>query len=141
MRVLYLEDDAIDAEAFKRAFARRLPGAGVEVCASPKKALERLAELAPDQMFEIVVVDVSLPEMNGFEFIDRARQLVDAACQPSFVLFTSSEHRIDLAEAKRTEAHAYVVKTADPSCFADLIGALDRLHKAAEAQPTPATTA
>jgi len=70
---------------------------------------------------------VSLPEMNGFEFIDRLAAQGHGAT-PRMLVFTSSEHRFDLEEAERTKVDAYVVKTADPRCFDDLVRALDLIR-------------
>ena len=125
MHVLYLEDDALDAEALRRALRRLRPDVEIELCATPAAALARLAA-ADAGRFDTVIVDVSLPEMNGFEFIDRIQSAGEGRVKPRIIVFTSSEHRFDLAEAERTAADAYVVKTADPSCFDDLVAALDR---------------
>lgn len=124
MRILYVEDDPLDAEALRRALASLRPDIALSIASSPKAALARLNETGAAPPFDAVVVDVNLPEMNGFEFIDRLAA-VDPAGPPRILVFTSSEHRFDLEEAERTRVDAYVVKTADPSCFDDLVRALD----------------
>jgi DNA-binding NarL/FixJ family response regulator len=124
MRILYLEDDPLDAEALRRALANLRPEIALSIASSPRTALARLQEAGAAATFDAVVVDVSLPEMNGFEFIDRLA--ADGPARPPRILvFTSSEHRFDLEEAERTRVDAYVVKTADPRCFDDLVRALD----------------
>ncbi len=123
MRILYLEDDPLDAEALRRALATMRPDIELTVAATPHDALARLRSSAPPG-FDAVVVDVSLPEMNGFEFIDRLAA-APAANPPRTLVFTSSEHHFDLEEAERTRVDAYVVKTADPRCFEDLVRALE----------------
>ncbi len=125
MRVLYLEDDALDGEALRRALRRLRPEVELELSSSPTAALQRLQRAVNGLGFDTLIVDVSLPEMNGFEFIDHVHRLENVARPARIVVFTSSEHRIDLAEAERIRADAYVVKTADPRCFDDLVGALD----------------
>jgi len=124
MRILYLEDDPLDAEALRRALASRRPEIGLSVAATPNDALARLRQAGTEAPFDVIVVDVSLPEMNGFEFIDRLAAHGRGAT-PRLLVFTSSEHRFDLAEAERTKVDGYVVKTADPRCFDDLVRALD----------------
>jgi CheY-like chemotaxis protein len=124
MRILYLEDDPLDAEALRRALAKLRPDIALSVAPTPNAALARLRDAGNGAAFDAVVVDVSLPEMNGFEFIDRL--VADGPARPPRLLvFTSSEHRFDLEEAERTRVDAYVVKTADPRCFDDLVRALD----------------
>ena len=71
MRILYLEDDPLDAEALRRALANLRPEIALSIASSPRTALARLQEAGAAAPFDAVVVDVSLPEMNGFEFIDR----------------------------------------------------------------------
>jgi len=124
MRILYLEDDPLDAEALRRALANLRPEITLSIASSPRTALARLHEARAAAPFDAVVVDVSLPEMNGFEFIDRLAAAAPAR-PPRILVFTSSEHRFDLDEAERTRVDAYVVKTADPRCFDDLVRALD----------------
>ena len=124
MRILYLEDDPLDAEALRRALASLRPEIALSIAPSPYDALARLRARDAAAPFDAVVVDVSLPEMNGFEFIDRLAA-DGAERRPRLLVFTSSEHRFDLEEAERTRVDAYVVKTADPRCFRDLVRALD----------------
>jgi DNA-binding NarL/FixJ family response regulator len=127
MRILYLEDDPLDAEALRRALAKLRPEIDLSLAATPSAALARLGGAGGAAGFDAVVVDVSLPEMNGFEFIDRLAALGPQR-SPRLLVFTSSEHRFDLEEAARTRVDAYVVKTADPRCFDDLVRALDDLR-------------
>jgi len=129
MRILYLEDDPLDAEALRRALLRLRPDIELAVAATPHEALERLDDRRPGAAFDAVVVDVSLPEMNGFEFIDRLAT-DNGVRPPRMLVFTSSEHRFDIEEAARTKVDAYVVKTADPRCFDDLVRALDAIRPA-----------
>jgi DNA-binding NarL/FixJ family response regulator len=127
MRILYLEDDPLDAEALRRALASLRPSFSLQVAATPHAALACLRATGTGAAFDVVVVDVSLPDMNGFEFIDRLAGEA-AGVKPRLLVFTSSEHRFDLEEAARTQVDAYVVKTADPRCFDDLVHALDLIR-------------
>ena len=127
MRILYVEDDPLDAEALKRALAAKRPEIDLVLAATPSDALARLGAGNGAAGFDAVVIDVSLPEMNGFELLDRLGR-ADGGRPPRTLVFTSSEHRFDLDEAARTRVDAYVVKTADPRCFDDLVDALDRVR-------------
>ncbi len=126
MRILYVEDDPLDAEALRRALLAKRPDIDLAIAATPSEALARLRDGDGRAPFDVVVIDVSLPEMNGFELLDRLAD--DERGRPARTLvFTSSEHHFDLEEAERTRVDAYVVKTADPRCFDDLVQALDRV--------------
>ena len=63
-------DDEEDALQLLRAV---LEAAGAEVTTlnSPVTALERIAEMKP----QVLVVDLGMPEMDGFELITRIRQI------------------------------------------------------------------
>lgn len=123
MRILYLEDDPIDAEALRRALLRLRPELHLTIAASPSAARAALHAATADD-FDVVVIDISLPEMNGFEFLDD----IDRAGlrgERRVVVFTSSGHRLDVLAAERTRVDDYVMKTADPVCFEELVRALD----------------
>lgn len=74
MRVLFVDDNADMCAMMRLVLARR--GYVVEVCASAARALEIASEFAPD----VVVSDISMPEMNGHEFMAALR----AQCKEPF---------------------------------------------------------
>jgi DNA-binding NarL/FixJ family response regulator len=131
VHILYLEDDPLDAEALRRALTRLRPDVALQLSSTPAAALIQVEAHLASPIFDVVIVDVSLPEMNGFEFIDRMSRYMAGSQRPRVVVFSSSEHRLDMAEAQRIRADAYVVKTADPSCFDHLVAALDRFDPSA----------
>jgi CheY-like chemotaxis protein len=66
-RVLVVEDDALTRTALRRA----MEGEGWEVVEAEhgRAALKRAAERVPD----LVLLDLMMPEMNGFEFLEALR--------------------------------------------------------------------
>src|SRR4249919_1905029 len=68
MRILVVEDDALLAEGLKSVLVRA--GHAVEHVALGKHADTLLAE----QKFDLVVLDVGLPDIDGFEVLRRLRQ-------------------------------------------------------------------
>ena len=125
MRILYIEDDPIDAEALRRALRRLAPDLDLTVAATPSAALAALAAVGPAADFAVVVIDISLPEMNGFDFLDAVDRL-GLRRDRRIVVFTSSGHRLDVQAAERTRVDDYVMKTADPVCFEKLVRAIVR---------------
>ena len=67
IRVLAIDDEE-DALTLLRVVLETA-GAEVTTCSSPVTALERIETLRPD----VLVVDLGMPEMDGFEFIARVR--------------------------------------------------------------------
>jgi DNA-binding NarL/FixJ family response regulator len=66
------------------------------------EAIQRVAELAPD----IVLVDLRLPDMSGFEVIKRIKGISAAR----LIVLSSHEGDVDIQRALEAGAHGYVVK-------------------------------
>ena len=104
MYQLFLIDDH---DTMRQALARFLNGEpGLNVCGeatSGKEGLERLKVLAPD----LVLVDVSMPDMNGIEFV---AALHDA--QPALRCLMVSAHaqKEYVSAALKAGARGYVMK-------------------------------
>ena len=62
MRILYVEDDPVDADLARRAVLRHDPGWSVEVATTLVEARARLAESG---RYDLVLSDVSLPDGTG----------------------------------------------------------------------------
>jgi PAS domain S-box-containing protein len=67
-RVLVVEDDAATRAAIRRAMERE--GWDVVEAEHGRAALQRTAERVPD----LVLLDLMMPEMNGFEFLEALRE-------------------------------------------------------------------
>jgi two-component system, OmpR family, response regulator len=68
MRMIVVEDDPLLAEGLTRALTRA--GHGVEQATSGRQADLLLAE----QKYDLVVLDIGLPDIDGFEVLRRLRQ-------------------------------------------------------------------
>jgi len=67
MRVLYVEDDPVACEFIKRGFERE--GVEVDLAAT----VERGLELALSRTHDVLVLDVMLPDGNGFDLLRQLR--------------------------------------------------------------------
>ena len=117
-RVLVVDDD--DGTRF--VLARALDGLGVQVVVAEDGA--DVPDLVAAHPFDLLVVDLYMPGMNGFEVL---RQLRRPA--PGFlpaprtssgvqVLVVSGEsHSASIANAKALGANAYLVKPLDLDTF------------------------
>ena len=103
-------DDEPDALSLLRVV---LEAAGAEVTtfAAPQKALEQLKTLRPD----VMVIDLGMPEMDGYEFITRVRSSTDPDVRrvPAAALtaFARSEDR---TKALRSGFEMHLAKPVDP---------------------------
>jgi PAS domain S-box-containing protein len=96
-------------------------GAEVETTSSPSEGLERVARALPD----VVLVDLGMPEMDGFEFISRMRASPDADVRdiPAAALtaFARSEDR---TRALDSGFEMHLAKPVDPG---ELVASVARL--------------
>lgn len=103
--VLVVDDDEVDREAVRRA----LRGLEVEVveCESASNALARLKSLTGTPV--LVLADINMPGMSGFEMLDSLRDDADIAATVVFML-TSSSRDVDRREAYRRHVAGYLIK-------------------------------
>jgi PAS domain S-box-containing protein len=109
----------VDDEPDARALVKRILeecGAAVQTAGSAAEALEMLSDLRPD----LVISDIGMPELDGYEFIRRVRALATGARMPAIALtaFARSEDR---TRALRAGFVAHVAKPVEP---AELVAAV-----------------
>jgi PAS domain S-box-containing protein len=93
----------------------------VTAAASGREALELIeAERKKGRRFNLLILDVNMPEMDGFSLLARVRADPDYADCPVIVL-TSADRLGDARKARRLRASGYLVKPAKPSELFDLI--------------------
>lgn len=109
--VLVVDDDESDALLAELALRSSLPSVTLVHAPSGPAALERLM----DERFDVVLLDLSMPEMGGFEVLD---ELARRGPVPPVVILTSSTQARDREEAARRHL-PYVVKDSDFDAFAD----------------------
>jgi diguanylate cyclase (GGDEF)-like protein len=122
-----------DQVAAVRPFCRMLEGDGyrVTLVSSGQDALLKVAQDKPD----MVVVDVEMPGMDGFELVRRMRALRSAALIP--ILFLTGKGAVpDKVRGLSTGADDYLVKPAAyEELRARITAALARTGKALGANP------
>lgn len=122
IRIFLVDDHAVVREGYRRLLERR-PDLRVEAEAgSAEAALQRLRELS----FDVIVLDLSLPNMGGIELIQRIAQR-----QPQARMLAFSMHRDPLfaAQALRAGALGYVTKSSSPDVLIDAIYRIARGEK------------
>jgi CheY-like chemotaxis protein len=126
VRVLAIDDDA-DASGLLRVVLETA-GAKVVTMSSGSAALAQLLDIKPD----VMVVDLGMPEMDGFEFISRVRASSDGGVRdvPAAALtaFARSEDR---TKALRSGFEMHLAKPIDPG---ELVASLVTLVKRARSR-------
>jgi DNA-binding response OmpR family regulator len=99
-RVLLVED----SEDIRTLVSALLGRAGLDVteAGEGRQALRELYDTRPD----LVVLDIGLPDMDGWEFLDRVRELSDAPV----LMLTAQGSELDKVRALRSGADDYVTK-------------------------------
>jgi len=125
-RLLLVEDDAALAEALSRAL--RGLGHEVTVAATGEQALESVLDRrAPT---DLVLLDVMLPGVDGFEVCRRIR----ASEAVPVILLTARGDAVDVVVGLECGADDYVVKPVEPRVLDARVKAI--LRRAAPARPT-----
>lgn len=103
VRILIVDDHAMLREAVRLLLESR---SEFQVCGEAEdgaQAVEKAAELKPD----VVVLDIGMPKMNGFE---AARKIKVVSPRSQIVILSSHQDQQFLEEARKVGAICYVPK-------------------------------
>ncbi len=116
---LLVIDDSLTTRMLEQGI---LESAGYEV--DTASSGEEALEMARHRRYGAFVVDVEMPGMDGFTFIQTARSEPDLSAVPAIVV-TSRDSAEDRARGDRAGAKAYIVKSAfDEELLLKIIGKL-----------------
>ena len=111
-RVLVVDNSSLVRLYYRSALEKA--GFEVEQAINGIEAMER----ALSQPFDLVIVDVNMPRMDGFTFVRALRRgAADVAVLPALMISTESEMQ-DIAAARAAGANFYLVK---PVAEAELV--------------------
>ena len=114
LRVLVVDDNSDHRFLTRRALAG-IPDVSVQLAVDGEDALRRIGDAQPD----LVLLDVKMPGMDGFEVLARLRSSGPARGL-RVVLFSSSESPADVARARELRADGFVTKPIDARGFAEV---------------------
>jgi signal transduction histidine kinase len=115
--VLVVDDNATNRNVLSRRLERQ--GYAVEEASNGEMALDRIAI----ESFDVVLLDIMMPVMDGFEVLDRMRQ--DRRMRTVPVVVISALDEIDsVVRAIEMGAEDYLFKPFDPVLLRARIGAL-----------------
>ena len=117
LRVLLIEDARDTLDMLRVAFEAR--GYVATACESSEEAL-RVAEA---ERFDIIVSDIGLPRIDGYELLGRLRRLPHLRTVPALALTGYARQR-DAEAALAAGFDAHVPKPVDPSALAEQVGRL-----------------
>ena len=114
LRVLIADDHAPFTEALRALLAldERLEVVGV--ASDGQQAIDMAVDLKPD----VVLMDISMPILDGVEATKRLRELVPDAC---VLMLTGSNARSDVNRSRDAGAAGYVTKDRIDDALVDTI--------------------
>lgn len=120
-RILLVEDNPDDVELTMIAFQRSNLVNEVLVAHDGEEALAILygtADQPPHPLPALVLLDLKLPRVDGFEVLARIRAHESTRLLPVVVLTSSAQER-DIAQTYASGANSYIVKPVDFEQFID----------------------
>jgi DNA-binding response OmpR family regulator len=125
INVLLVEDDEADTEIILNVLKRHPSVSSIHASNEPTVLLKHLAEgqWRPD----LILLDVQMPRVNGFMFLEALREIPAMARTP-VVFLSGSRLAVDAQRASESTAASYIVK---PDTYAELQARLDTVVRRA----------
>ena len=120
MRILIVEDSPLVQQMYGLAFSRREHE--LTTASDGRAALAQLAD--PGRRFDVVLLDLRMPGMNGVEFLREVRRDPRLAQLPIVVTTMEAEESELLREARGLGVPAVVKKPWHPQQLRDLVEAI-----------------
>ncbi len=107
--ILLVEDDHDDVLLIKRAFGSILENFVLTVAENGQKGLDHLHSENSEQKFDIVILDINMPVMDGYQFLERLRADERSSKVPVVVL-TTTNNKAQLDKAYELGANTVIQK-------------------------------
>ena len=119
-KILLVEDDALLLEVMRSILEAE--GFEIHPAVNGKQALELFVNINPD----LIISDIMMPEMNGFELLEAVRVLVNGVTVP-FLFLSARTERGDVSRARVLGVDDYLFKPFDaPELISAVRTRLDR---------------
>ncbi|MFT6071141.1 MAG: DNA-binding response OmpR family regulator [Bacteriovoracaceae bacterium] len=102
-KILFIDDEKIISGAVVKSLIKK--GYSVEICHSSVEG----AKLAEKGEYDLILLDIEMPELSGLDILKRLREKVDKSVLP-IIMFTGNEDDKDVVEALKLGANDYLTK-------------------------------
>ena len=119
MRRILLVDDSHTVRLFARSILSALPDAEIEEAQNGVEALEK----AIHQHFDLLLVDVNMPKMDGYTLLRELRRRPELWSIPA-IMVTTEDKDTDRHRAYAAGASFHLSKPFDPECLRRSVGLL-----------------
>ena len=121
VRILLAEDNMLNAEIAMTLLADA--NAYVELAPDGEKALSMLKR-APVGYYDLIIMDIQMPHMNGYEATKNIRGLPDERCRIPIIAMTANAFEEDRKRAIESGMNGYVTK---PIKIEELISTIKKI--------------
>ncbi len=138
--ILHVEDDSNDVLLFQHACEKAGLGCNLQAVTDGAEAIAYLsgADHFSDRhrhpLPELVLLDLKLPRVNGFEVLDWIRK-GDRFHRLPVVVFSSSNHEADVNRAYDAGANSFLLKPVDFNALVDVARAVHHYWLALNERP------
>jgi CheY-like chemotaxis protein len=109
INILLVEDDRLDQTEVQRTLVRKNIVHKLNIAKNGEEALQFLATHTVSERPDIILMDLNMPKMNGFELLENIRERNPLNDVKIFVL-TTSEEREDKIKAARLGVSGFITK-------------------------------
>ncbi|WP_162056388.1 response regulator [Pontibacter pamirensis] len=111
-RILLVDDDATAAFITQRLLRQSGTEIYLLTASHGREALDIIREACQrEQCPELILLDINMPVMDGFEFLEELQQSAELSSAPlRIVLLSSSTHHLDVAKARNYPVIDYIQK-------------------------------
>ncbi len=127
INILLIEDNEGDIVLTTEALSEAKIANKLEVLRDGDEAIKYLnaiAEENPNQLPDLILLDINLPKKNGHEVLHQVKEDIRIKHIPIIILTTSSSD-IDVLHAYREHANCYIVKPIDVSDFISIVSKIE----------------
>jgi len=118
--ILIVEDNDDDVLMIKRGFKKGKIGNKIHRVTNGAEALSFLNDKNNLKNTKLILLDLNMEIMNGFEFLGKRMNLADIKNIPVVILTSSTRHE-DIQKAYDLGCNSYVEKPLEPKKFIEAI--------------------
>ncbi len=102
--ILLVDDDEINNFISIKLIRKAIENADIKACLNGRFAIDELSEIqkdAPEKLPDFILLDINMPIMNGWEFLDEYKRLnIDPLGKSKIYIISSSVFSNDISKAR-----------------------------------------
>jgi len=120
LNILMIEDNECDIDIISNIFEKSRYPIALSIARSAEEALDFLYKEKTNKMPTIIFLDLHLPLMSGFEFLDTINECDNLRMIPVIIMSTS-DNQLDIMNAYQKCISCYLTKPMDIDEFEHMV--------------------